>query len=99
MPYIAKVRAEQLHRRGFATTGAELNYIITYHVARFLRERRATGNEVSYAELAEVLAALEGAKGEFERRVMHRYEDGKVVDAARRDERVDPYAPVLAKLR
>lgn len=76
MPYLEHIDRQRVHRLGFATNGAELNYLITYHINKFLRER-AIVRDLRYADFAEALAAIEGAKGEFLRLKMWPYEDRK----------------------
>ena len=93
MPYIKNPQAQKVHHRGYALDGAELNYIITYHIAQFLKHRIGP---VGYATYAEALAAVEGAKGEFLRRIMYPYEDVKIETAFGRDA-ADPLADCVPR--
>lgn len=76
MPYLKKAQRENVHKQGFAWDGAELNYLITYHINKFLTNRAVT-QPLRYADFAEALSALEGAKREFQRCVMDPYEAAK----------------------
>jgi len=81
MPYLPEPQRQQVHRRGFALDGAELNYILTYHINKFLdkrlEERQAKGDALRYADYAAAAAAITGAEGEFRRLKMEPYEDQK----------------------
>ncbi len=73
MPYIP-----QRHRMNAAsapTTPGELNFAITSLIMRYLG---AMGS--SYVQMNDVLGALEGAKQEFYRRVVSKYEDQKIIE-------------------
>lgn len=76
MPFLPKERREAVHRQGFAWTGADLNYLICYHVNKFLTQRAVT-RELSYADFAEADAALTGAHREFGV-VLRAYEETKI---------------------
>jgi hypothetical protein len=89
MPYIAKDRRTEVHKQGFAWNGAELNYLICYHIDKFLRNRAVT-QDLRYADFAEALSAVEGAKREFQRCVIDPYESmkrmpGKIIPATALD--------------
>lgn len=78
MPYLTAEKRAVVEERGYATDGAELNYMITKAVnAFFTRGRFATARQPRYADYAEALAALEGAKIEFVRRHLVPYEERK----------------------
>lgn len=79
MPYLKKAQRENVHKQGFAWDGAELNYLICYHANQMLKNRAVT-QELRYADFAEVLAAIEGAKGEFKRVIMDPYEARKALE-------------------
>ena len=75
MPYLNPADAEQARDIG-PRTGAELNYLICELIADYLQ-----ATEVRYANMAEVIGALEGAKYEVLRRIMGPYEDDKANDS------------------
>lgn len=77
MPYLTREKREAVHKQGFAWDGAELNYLICYHANKMLKNRAVTA-PLRYADFAEVLAAIEGAKFEFLRGPMAAYEDRKL---------------------
>lgn len=77
MPYLTKEHREQVHRRGFPLNGAELNYLITYHAGKLYHDRVLSHEGLHYDDLAEILAAMEGAQDEFKRLKMWPYEDAK----------------------
>ena len=79
MPYINRKRRVQLNKALPApqptqqpeTTG-ELTYVFFYLALRYVVHKG-----VSFQTLSEIVAALEQAKDEFQRRVIHPYEDAK----------------------
>lgn len=76
MPYLPQEKRDELRFR-LPETGAELNYVIYNHVKRLLAHRRRIKGTLRYDDYAEVLAAIEGAKGEYLRHDMEPYEDRK----------------------
>lgn len=90
MPYINEARAQKVHQRGFALDGAELNYIISYHIAAFLRFGRP--GALTYPDIEAVRGAT-GAFDEFERRVAQPFEEHKIA-VAEQEDRADPFAPL-----
>ncbi len=74
MPYIKLQQREEIELGGREPADAgELNYCITRLLMQYL-----TNHGLSYASINDILGALEGAKGEFYRRVAAPYEDGKI---------------------
>jgi hypothetical protein len=78
MPYIDKKDREKFEKglcnlSGQINTPGELNYVITELLLDYIH-----GN-LDYQHLNDCLGALEGAKLEFERRIVSKYEDKKIV--------------------
>lgn len=74
MPYILKEARTEIDKYGQPPLNAgELNYLITRACLGYL-EVRGT----SYNILNEIVGVLECAKQEFYRRVISKYEDGKI---------------------
>jgi len=70
MPYINTEQKESVAQNGAQTPG-QLNYDITRLLIRYWkREFNQT-----YTTINDILGALEGAKLEFQRRVVQKYED------------------------
>lgn len=76
MPYLPQEKRDELRFR-LPENGAELNYMFTWHIKRLLSRRLRENSHWCYADFAEILAALEGAKAEFLRHDMEPYEDLK----------------------
>jgi hypothetical protein len=55
------------------TTAGELNYLLTTELLRYLSLKG-----LSYQTINDIIGALEGAKSEFQRRVVGPYEDTKM---------------------
>ena len=72
MPYIKPERRGQIT---VPETAGELNFIITKLCIAYLNK-----NKLNYAKINDVIGALEGAKLEFYRRVVSKYEDGKITE-------------------
>ena len=73
IPYITKERRSAVEVLGETpTTPGELNFALTKLVLRYLRLKGK-----SYATFNDIVRALEQAKDEFQRRVVHPYEDVK----------------------
>ena len=77
MPYVDRDRREELDRGESPENAGELNYSITRTVDRYLVDRAP----VRYADLNEVIGALESAKLELYRRVVVPYEEKKLETA------------------
>lgn len=74
MPYIKKVRRQELSLDGFSPiTSGELNYVVTKTILDYLKLQGAT-----YNTLNDIVGVLENAKQEFVRRVVVPYEDCKI---------------------
>lgn len=75
MPYIEPGRRDSVRpamRPDGARNAGELNYAITVLIARYWRDRGP-----SYQAANDIVGALEGAKTEFQRRILAPYEDMK----------------------
>lgn len=72
MPYISMERRDRVAPRTAETAG-DLNYGITRLLIGYLQE-----HGLSYQTLNDIVGALEGAKAEFQRRVVAPYEDQKI---------------------
>lgn len=57
----------------YAGTAGELNYQFTHLAQEYIK-----ANGLSYQNINDVVGALEGAKVEFQRRVVAPYEDAKI---------------------
>lgn len=73
MPYITKIRREELQYGSSAKTAGELNYLLTEIVRNYFDD-----NGGKYQQINDVVGALEGCKLEFTRRVTNDYEDSKI---------------------
>lgn len=78
MPYIKQERRDIIYRDGCMypdnmVTAGELNYAITELVHNYWN---IPGN--NYQRINDIIGALEGAKAEFQRRVVEDYEDEKI---------------------
>ncbi len=75
MPYIPQKDRDRLseHEYSGATTPGELNYIFTKEIIAYINIRG-----LSYQTINDVLGALEGAKLEFLRRRVNKYEDNAI---------------------
>lgn len=79
MPYIERMR------RGVdrPLSVGELTYVLTATIEQYRKD-----HGTSFQTLAEIVGALEQTKDEFQRRVVHRYEDKKIIENG------DVYEPV-----
>jgi len=76
MPYISKEKREALKSRlSIIATPGELNYLITELLIKYMQTREARGFQRDYQTMNDILGALEGAKLEFYRRIVVKYED------------------------
>jgi len=73
MPYIMEERKRALLAGAAPNTAGELNFIISDLAGKYVAR-----NGLQYSVLAQVTAALNDAKAEFERRVVAPYEDDKL---------------------
>ncbi len=71
MPYIAK--KDRVRAENFPDTSGELNFAVTRLLTGYLWRRG-----LNYANINDIVGALEGAKSEFIRRVVNPYEDKKI---------------------
>ena len=76
MPYIAEEERDEVGIRGAKTVG-QLTYAITGELAVYLDNIYMNEGTIRYADLAECLAALEGAKLDLIERVVKPYERKK----------------------
>lgn len=77
MPYIPfnDRAAVEPRSESDARTAGELNYQLTILIDRYL-----TVNEKGYQTMNDIVGALDGAKAEFQRRVVAPYEDKKIAE-------------------
>ena len=76
MPYITKERRTAIDVMGETpTTKGELTYIFYVLALRYVKLKGK-----SFDVLGDAVAALEQAKDEFQRRIIHPYEDGKIAE-------------------
>ena len=73
MPYIGKERSELIMQGDWPNNAGELNYCFTRAIIHYMKSRG-----VSYQTMNDVVGALENAKNEFQRRIVHPYEDSKI---------------------
>lgn len=72
MPYVERHRRQALLAGAVPATAGELNFLISDLAGKYVARKG-----LRYAVLAQVTAALNDAKAEFERRVVAPYEDTK----------------------
>ncbi len=76
MPYIPQdARDPLLSGEAFPNTSGELNFLITSIILTYLLDKG-----VGYDTMNSITGALEQVKDEFQRRVVHPYEDSKKVE-------------------
>lgn len=80
MPYIYDEARQDLEFKREPENVGELTYVIQRSIAHYLLAKRADGADLHYADFAEVLGALEGARVDFERRVLAPYEERKLAE-------------------
>ena len=73
MPYIESQRRAEISKGYSEQTAGELNYSITKLIQSYINRRGLT-----YQHINDVVGALEGAKTEFQRRIVNPYEDSKI---------------------
>lgn len=82
MPYIKQERRDELNTHGqFAPgdqplTAGELNYAITVLLLQYWRQ----SGPANYQRINDIIGACEGAKVEFQRRIVGDYEDRKIIE-------------------
>lgn len=74
MPYINQDDRIQMHKGRLPLNAGELNYAFTVLIIDYWKRapRYQTANDI--------VGALEGAKAEFQRRILAKYEDSKIVE-------------------
>lgn len=78
MPYLSENEKELISKCGRPPINAgELTYAIQQQIKRYLDHRRQSDAGVRYADLAVVMGSLEGARFDFEMRVVEPYERAK----------------------
>jgi hypothetical protein len=75
MPYIDRQARERIAALGSPVTMGELTYVL-FKTVKDYANRHGEGTYV-FQDLGEVVAALEQAKDEFQRTVIHPYEERK----------------------
>ena|SRR5208282_4964699 len=78
MPYVAPEIAEELLDGRIPENVGELTYCVTSQLAMFLDQKWSNTDELHYEDLAQCLAALEGARADFIDRVLKPYEQKKM---------------------
>jgi hypothetical protein len=73
MPYIVPTARQIIDTGGAIQTAGELNYAFTQVIKRYL-----SIHGKSYTVFNDIVGALEGAKAEFQRRIVTPYEDEKI---------------------
>jgi hypothetical protein len=73
MPYITQKERKDLENGKPIETAGQLNYTITTIILEYL-----VRNGKQYQTINDIIGALEGAKAEFQRRVVAPYEDIKI---------------------
>lgn len=74
MPYIAQARRDEITSgRELPETAGELNYAVTLLILAYVERQK-----LNYQTINDVVGALEGAKAEFQRRIVAPYEDTKI---------------------
>lgn len=73
MPYIVRERRIGLHALPLATNAGELNYLISMLFIRYWEN-----SQKNYQAINDIVGAVEGAKAEFQRQVVNKYEDEKI---------------------
>lgn len=73
MPYIKREDRERLGKDPHPQNAGELNYAVTVFINEYLRD-----HGLSYQVCNDIVGALDGAKTEFQRRVLGPYEDMKM---------------------
>lgn len=74
MPYISTEGRNKIARGGRPGCAGELNYVLTQAVLSYWN------NSVkNYQAINDIVGALEGCKSEFQRRIVAKYEDQKLV--------------------
>jgi hypothetical protein len=74
MPYIDQAARDRMDNGFNAENAGELNYAFTCLAHEYWARKGKTG----YQNLNDIIGALEGAKAEFQRRVVAPYEDTKI---------------------
>lgn len=75
MPYITNKERQGLADGCHGANAGQLNYLITILIHKYLN-----GHELNYQTINDIVGALEGAKVEFQRRIVAPYEDRKIKD-------------------
>ena len=71
MPYIEKWKRDRLETYSDrAETAVELNFLFTNEMVRYIKTKG-----LSYQTINDIVGALDGAKAEFQRRIVGPYED------------------------
>jgi hypothetical protein len=75
MPYITEARQKEIGAGSEPENCGELNYVLTMIVLGYHKRKGAR-----YQTINDVIGALEGAKAEFQRRIVAPYEDAKILE-------------------
>ena len=75
MPYIhGDTRRLELKTGARPETAGELDYVLTIHALRFIQAR-----DTDFETLNTVIGVLDNVKDEIRRRLLHEYEDARIV--------------------
>lgn len=77
MPYIYDAVRDDLEFRREPDNVGELTYVIQRSIAHYLLSKQAEQGGLRYQNFADVMGALEGARSDFERRILAPYEERK----------------------
>jgi len=72
MPYIKQEERKALHAGAAIQTAGQLNYVLTQIIHDYVRTLG-----LKYQTINDVVGALDGAKVEFQRTIVAKYEDEK----------------------
>ena len=73
MPYIKQEDKNRLEHGWAASNPGDLNYLFTGLINHYIQQRG-----LNYQHINDIVGALEGAKAEFQRRIVGPYEDKKI---------------------
>lgn len=81
MPHLKELLTkERLDAGGTAYAASHLNYAITRQIIRYVQDQVDQGGQLTYQIVNDVLGALEGAKGEFQRQIVDPFEATKAAE-------------------
>ncbi len=75
MPYIKKIRRQEIENGGFPMNSGELNYVITSILIDYVKH-----TEKNYQTFNDISGAIHNSYLEFYERVVRPYEKQKIID-------------------